>query len=122
MDEALRRGLERVFPRPALITLLGSGWDSDAFALDGRIVVKRPKHAAAEARLRQEAAVLALVRPSVALRVPELHLVEGPPVWSWHEMLPGRQLLAADYAALPEGARAGLAPRSGAVSGRSSPC
>ena len=109
MDEALRQAVEAVFPGRGEITLLGSGWDSEAFALDGRIVIKRPRHAAAEARLRQEAAVLALVRPRVTLAVPDVHLVEGPPVWSWHEMVPGRQLLAADYVVLPDSARAGLA-------------
>ena len=89
----------------AEVVALASGWDSDAFAVDGRIVVKLPKHAAARARLRREAALLALVRPSVTLPVPDLHLVEGTEMFSWHEMLPGEHLSPDQYARLPEVAR-----------------
>lgn len=87
------------------MTVLASGWDSDAYALGGQIVVKVPKHAAARGRLRREAALLALVRPRVTLPVPDLHLVEWEPLFSWHEMLPGEQLVADQYAQLPEVAR-----------------
>jgi aminoglycoside phosphotransferase (APT) family kinase protein len=96
-------------PRGAAVRVLASGWDSDALLLDGRIVVKRPKHAAAEGRLRTEAALLALVGDRVALPVPALHLIEGPTLWSWHRMLPGEQLLTAGYDAMTEGARQRLA-------------
>ena len=87
------------------ISTLASGWDSNAFAVEGRIVIKVPKHAKARERLRREAALLALVRPKLTLPVPDLHLVEGPPLFSWHEMLRGEQVQAADYHRLPEGAR-----------------
>ena len=94
---------------PGAITVLAAGWDSDAYALDGRIVVKRPKNAPAELRLRREAALLAVVRPAVTLPVPDLHLVSGPPLFSWHRMLPGQQLLAGGYAGLAAGAQVRLA-------------
>lgn len=87
------------------VTVLAAGWDSDAYAIDGRFVVKRPRHGEAEARLRREAEVLALLRPEVTLAVPDLRLIEGPPLMSWHPMLPGGQLLAAEYDALDEAAR-----------------
>ena len=65
-------------------------------------MVKRPGHAAAAARL-------ALVRPSVTLPVPEVHLVEGAPLWSWHVMLPEEPLLPQDHPALSKVAKAGFA-------------
>lgn len=90
------------------VTPLAAGWDCDAVSV-GEVVVKRPRHAAGEARLRREVRLLALIGPRVRVAVPQMHLVEGPPVWSWHRGLPGQQVLAADYAALPVVARDRLA-------------
>ena len=103
----LQRFLTDQFPdqQDAALIELAAGWDSAAYAFGGRIVVKLPKHAAARERLRREAALLTLVRPRVTLPVPDLHLVEGEPLFSWHEMLPGEQLLAGQYGLLAEGAR-----------------
>jgi aminoglycoside phosphotransferase (APT) family kinase protein len=97
-----------LMPPGAEVRVLASGWDSEAFAV-GDLVIKHPKHPAAAIRLRREAALLGLVRPRVRLAVPDLHLVEGPLLWSWHRMLPGDHLLAADYVALPEAGRDRLA-------------
>ena len=90
------------------VAVLASGWDSDAYLVRGRIVVKVPKTPAAQVRLRREAALLAMVRPRVTLPVPDLRLVEGEALFSWHVMVPGGQLLAAQYGLLPEGARVRL--------------
>ena len=87
---------------------LAAGWDCEAVAVGG-VVVKRPRHAEAEARLRREVRLLALIGPRVRLAVPQMHLVEGPPVWSWHHGLIGQQVLPQDYEALPLAARNRLA-------------
>jgi aminoglycoside phosphotransferase (APT) family kinase protein len=88
--------------------LLAAGWDCDAVAVGG-VVVKRPRNAAAGARLRREVRLLALIGPRVRVAVPQMQLVEGPPVWSWHPELVGQQVLPEDYDALAAPARNRLA-------------
>ena len=73
--------------RHASLRPIASGWGSMADDLGGRLIVKRPRHPAAEMRLRREAEVLTVVRPKVNLPMPELHLV-GAPLLSWHVTLP----------------------------------
>ncbi len=90
------------------VTPLADGWDCQAVAVGG-VVVKRPRHGQAEARLRREVRLLALIGPRVRVAVPRMHLVEGPPVWTWHHGLVGRQVLPQDYEALPVVARNRLA-------------
>ncbi|WP_429227940.1 phosphotransferase family protein [Inquilinus ginsengisoli] len=89
--------------------LLAESWDSTAVEADGRLVFKFSRHEAAAGRLRTEAALLAMIRPSVSLPVPHLVLEEGPPLFSRHAKIPGEHLLTAHYAELPEGARRRLA-------------
>lgn len=100
--------IARLFGAAATRVPLAVGWDCEAWAVAG-CVVKRPKTAAAEARLRREAGLLALVRPRVRMALPDLHLIEGPPLLSWHVMLQGGHLLPGDYAGLSGPARDRLA-------------
>ncbi len=90
------------------VTPLAAGWDCEAVAVGG-VVVKRPRNAQAAARLRREVRLLALIRPRVRMAVPQMHLVKGPPVWSWHEGLPGQQILPEGYETMPVAARDRLA-------------
>ena len=89
--------------------ILGSGFDSVALDVDDRLVFKFPRHEMARAALVREAAMLAIVRPAVALPVPNLVICERPQLFSRHDKIKGEHLLAADYAALPVAARDRLA-------------
>ncbi|WP_026872332.1 phosphotransferase family protein [Inquilinus limosus] len=89
--------------------VLAESWDSTAVEADGRLIFKFPRHEAAAGRLRKEAALLAVIRPAVSLPVPDLALVEGPPLFSRHTKVPGEHLLTAQYDRLPEEARRRLA-------------
>lgn len=102
-----RRAIVRVFPGLAgsPFGLAAAGWDSDAVEVDGRLMFKFPRHRRAATALRREAALLAVIRPSITMAVPLLRLHEGPPLFSSHEKLRGGHLLAADYAELSEPAR-----------------
>lgn len=106
-----RAAILRAFPDLATsaFRLLAESWDSMAVEVDGRLVFKFPRHEAAAGRLRKEAALLAMIRPSVSLPVPDLVLEEGPPLFSRHAKIPGEHLLTAHYAELPEEARRRLA-------------
>jgi len=94
---------------PSRFSLLPKGWHSTAVDVDDTWVFKFPRGADAEAALRTEASLLAALRPQVAMPVPELSLIEGPPLFSRHRKLKGEQLTAAHYADLPEPARRRLA-------------
>jgi aminoglycoside phosphotransferase (APT) family kinase protein len=106
-----RAAIFRAFPDLAAsaFRLLAESWDSMAVEADGRLVFKFPRHEAAARRLRKEAALLAVIRPSVSLSIPDLVLEEGPPLFSRHAKIPGEHLLTAHYAELPEEARRRLA-------------
>lgn len=88
--------------------LLGQGSDCTAWAVGGRVVVKRPRHPAAALALAREAQGLAVARPRVSLPVPDL-VWHPDPGFSRHVLLPGSQLLGEDYVRLPETAREALA-------------
>ncbi len=90
-------------------SVLGQGWHSIAIDVDDRVVFKFPRHHAAQQALIKEAALIAAVRPALTIAVPDLRLHKGPPLFSSHEKLHGRHLLAADYAAISEAARDQLA-------------
>jgi aminoglycoside phosphotransferase (APT) family kinase protein len=94
---------------PARFSLLPQGWHSTAVDVDDTWVFKFPRGADAEAALRTEASLLAALRPHVAMPIPALSLIEGPPLFSRHRKLKGEQLTAARYAHLPEAARRRLA-------------
>ena len=105
--EKFRAAIVRDFPSlaSAEFRLIGDGWDSAAVDADGKLIFKFPRKKAARQALRREAAILAAVRSAVSLAVPDLRLHEGPPLFSSHLKLKGRQIEAEDYAELPEDAR-----------------
>ncbi|MGK9167272.1 aminoglycoside phosphotransferase family protein [Inquilinus limosus] len=105
-----RAAILRAFPDLAAsdVRVLAESWDSTAVEADGRLIFKFPRHEAAAQRLRKEA-LLAVSRPAVSLPVPDLVLVEGPPLFSRHTKIPGEHLLTAQYHQLPEEARWRLA-------------
>jgi hypothetical protein len=87
---------------------LPGGWHSRAFAVDDRLVFKFPQGEEAERALRREATILAALRPHLAMRVPDLRLYDGTPLFSEHAIIPGEHLETAHYDALPEPARQAL--------------
>lgn len=109
--DACRAAILRAFPDLAAagFRILAESWDSTAVEAEDRLIFKFPRHEAAAQRLRKEAALLGLVRPAVPLPVPDLTLVEGPPLFSRHAKIPGEHLLAEHYAGLPDEARRRLA-------------
>jgi len=90
-------------------SLLTRGFHSIAVDVDDRLIFKFPRHAEAERALRTETRLLTVVRPIVSMRVPDLTLFEGPPLFSRHTKIRGEHLLAADYGRLPDKARQRLA-------------
>jgi hypothetical protein len=88
-------------------------WDSLAIEA-GDALFKFPKSPIAEVRLRREARYLALIRPRVPLPVPDLRIHEAPLVFSEHTLIPGRIILAADYARLDGAQRDAMAAKLGA--------
>ncbi len=109
--DALMQRVTAVFPDLAGLPcrILGAGFDSVALDVDDRLVFKFPRHDAASAALAREARLLALVRPSVSIAVPDLVIVEATPPFSRHTKIKGEHLVAADYAELPVAARDRLA-------------
>jgi hypothetical protein len=107
----LRGIIVAAFPKLELarFKLHAAGWDSFAIDVDDRLIFKFPRHAAAEARLKSEAGLLAAVRPAVTMQLPNQQLHPGPPLFSHHEKLKGEHLLTAQYEKLPLEARGRLA-------------
>ena len=89
--------------------LLAAGWDSIAVEVDGRLVFKFPRTAAAGEALEREARLLAIVRSGVILAVPDMQAFSEPRVFSRHRKIPGEQLLTERYEALGTRARQRLA-------------
>src|SRR3954468_8262028 len=79
-EAGVRGALGDQFPELALRTMdyLGSGWDYDAYLVDRRLAVRFPRRAEVAERLDQEAAILRLVRSSLACGgpVPEFPMPE----------------------------------------------
>jgi hypothetical protein len=111
MLDTLRDTITRSFPElsNSAFTLLTAGWDCVAVDVDDRLIFKFPRNAAAEAPLRNEARVLAVVRPAVTMALPDLTIHPGPPLFSRHHKIKGDHLLAQHYDRLPNEARARLA-------------
>ncbi|MBL9012360.1 MAG: aminoglycoside phosphotransferase family protein [Alphaproteobacteria bacterium] len=107
----LMRAVAGVFPElaEAPFVVCEAGWDSLALDVADRWIFKFPKSAIAADRLRGEAALLALIRPAVAMRVPELELYEQPILFSRHAKIAGAHLLADDYRRLDSAQRDRLA-------------
>ncbi|MEO3435314.1 phosphotransferase [Inquilinus sp. CAU 1745] len=109
--EEYRAAIVDVFPglRPSGFTLLPLGWDCEAVDVDGRLIFKFPRDEEAAQALAREAALLTVIRPAIALPVPDMTLHEGPPIFSRHRKLAGDHISSAQYEALPKEARRLLA-------------
>lgn len=109
--DALRATIIRFCPElsGSTFALLTAGWDCVAVDVDDRLIFKFPRHRAGEEALRVEASLLAVIRPAVAMPVPEPTLHPGPPLFSRHAKIRGEHLLARHYEALPIEARRRLA-------------
>ncbi|MDX6751721.1 aminoglycoside phosphotransferase family protein [Geminicoccaceae bacterium 1502E] len=106
-----RAAVVRVFPdlRAATFRPLAMGWHSLALDVDDRLIFKFPRGEEAARALRREVRLLAAVRPHLAMRVPDLELVESPMLFSRHTKIAGDHLLARQYGRLPAMARERLA-------------
>jgi len=105
--EIARAAIIRAFPDlgSSSFTHAATSWHSVAIDVDDRLIFKFPRDEGAERALVREAALLAVVRPSVSMTVPDMSILHGPPLFSRHPKLKGGQLLTADYDALPDDAR-----------------
>jgi hypothetical protein len=92
----------------ASLVLHTEGWDSVAVEA-GEAVFKFPRNEGAETRLRKEARLLALIRPRVALTVPDMRLHEKPVLFSEHPLIPGAMIETAQYGVLAERQRRAMA-------------
>ena len=109
VDELTERAaMLRHFPQLAAIVALPGGWDCQACLAGGR-VYKFPHRAEGGQALRREAALLALARQVARVAVPKVQVEPGPPVFSWHQALPGGQLEPQEYRALDAAGRYRLA-------------
>ncbi|MBB3527564.1 aminoglycoside phosphotransferase family protein [Rhizobium redzepovicii] len=100
-----------VFPKltGSAFKLAAKGWDSLAVDVDDTLIFKFPRHSGAERALVKEAALLDIIRPSLSMAVPDMHIHDGPPIFSSHAKIDGEHLIAEDYDALGEGNRQHLA-------------
>jgi hypothetical protein len=90
------------------------GWDSQAVEAVGTMF-KFPKNAVAAERLKREARYLDLIRPRVAMIVPELRIRRsGALTFSEHRMIPGRIIETNDFLLLDEVQRDAMAAALGA--------
>jgi len=85
------------------------GWDSVAIDVDDRLIFKFPRSDVAGDDLVREARMIAALRPHVRLAVPDLQIIDGPPIFSRHEKLRGEHLVTTQYKDLPEAAQDRLA-------------
>lgn len=110
IPDAYRAAILAVRPDLAGVTLVSHDHSWDSLAIEaGDALFKFPKTSVAEVRLRREARYLALIRPRVPLPVPDLRIHDAPLCFSEHRMIPGRIILAADYARLDEAQREAMA-------------
>ncbi len=109
----LRETIVSVLPEhsASTLTILNAGWDSVGVDVDGEWIFKFPRHPDAEARLRKEARILAMVRAHAELPVPDLVLFESPTLFSRHRKLPGGFLETTDYLPLTETQRDAIAEK-----------
>jgi aminoglycoside phosphotransferase (APT) family kinase protein len=96
----------------APMTAHTQGWDSLGIEA-GDYLFKFPKTPVAEERLRREAKYLALIRPRVPLRVPNLKIHDVPLAFSEHRMIPGRIIETQHYDKLTDAQRDQMAAELG---------
>lgn len=106
-----RTAITSVYPElsAAQFELRETGWDSIAVEVDDQLIFKFPRHEAAEKALEREASLLRVIRPAVTMRVPELSLHRGPPLFSRHVKIEGEHLITDVYVELSEADRERLA-------------
>lgn len=92
-------------------SLLTQGWDSIAVDVDDRLIFKFPRNEIAEKSLVREISLLNVIRPAVAMPVPDIRLIEASRIFSRHQKLKGSYLETPHYERLPEEARENLALR-----------
>lgn len=85
----------------ARVRLLGSGWDFDAYEVDGRWVFRFPRRAGEQDRLRRDLAVLPWIAKRLDVPIPryawgELRAPSFPYIFSGYEKLPGVIAAAVD--------------------------
>lgn len=109
----LRESILTTLPQfeASTFTMLNSGWDSVAIEADGAWIFKFPRRPAAVERLRKECRILSLIRPRVALSVPDMVLHEAPTLFSQHRKLAGGFLETADYLPLSSAQRDAVAEK-----------
>lgn len=109
--ETWKAAITAAFPELAhsAFTLLTAGWDCVAVDVDDRLIFKFPRQPYAEEALRREASMLTVICPAVSLPVPDLQIHSGPPVFSFHQKIPGHHLLASQYEVLNDEDRQDLA-------------
>lgn len=89
--------VRRIAGEPREWRLLASGWDSDAYLADERIVWRVPRRAVGAAALRREALVLESLHGRLPAPVPHVTLADGPdglPL-ARHEHIPGAEIASA---------------------------
>ena len=99
VDEALaRRLIGAQYPElaDAPMTVLGAGWDSTVWLLDGRLVFRFPRREVVLPGLRREMEALAQIAPYLPLAIPvTTHpgdpVAEFPWPWAGSPYLPGRE-------------------------------
>ena len=92
-------------------SLLTQGWDSIAVDVDDRLIFKFPRNEIAEKSLIREIGLLDVIRPAVAMPVPDIRLIDAPRIFSCHRKLKGSYLETHHYIRLPAKAREDLALR-----------
>jgi Ser/Thr protein kinase RdoA (MazF antagonist) len=109
----LRAAIVREFPqfRDSNFSILTHSWDSVAVDVDDAMIFKFPRNDKAAMALRKEARLLAVIRPAVTLRVPDMTLHEGQTLFSSHEKLQGEHL--ENFAVLSEAAQVNLGAELG---------
>jgi hypothetical protein len=105
--ETFRAAIVRACPElsGASFAVLALGWDSIAVEVDDRLIFKFPRNETAERSLVMEAALLAEIRAAVAMRVPDMTIHHGPPLFSRHAKIEGEHLPAGHYRDLKPEAR-----------------
>lgn len=110
IPDVVRACLHAQFPHLALASVepLGSGWDYDAYLIDGSLVVRFPRRREVAAGLDREEAILRLVNGHLGGEplVPEICLrgradEHFPHAFFGHRAVPGRPADEATPAALP---------------------
>ena len=99
--------ITNMFPEltASVFKLVTKGWDSIAVDVDDTLIFKFPRHHGAERALMKEAALLGVIRPSLSMALPDMHIHDGPPIFSSHTKLQGEHLITEDYDALPQADR-----------------